>query len=180
LRAILEEAFADGEVNIGREGFCLFIRTLLTDPANYNLVRDEWNKFVVGHSHTGRVHSPYEAHHFHNLGLKYASEGADSLRDQYVGFVKGVLEPYRERVCSFFKEFGDRMLVPHSSSNMNTPDARMVVLGNAEGSNYFRGGAYLRNRRRNKPSPDPEYPPRIMAARIIGEVAEKYRKIING
>lgn len=175
LRAILEETFADGEVNVGREGFGLFIRTFLTDPANYHLVREEWNRFIVGHPHTGKIHSPYEAHHFHNLGLKYASEGPDSLRDQYAGFIKGVLEPYRDNVRSFFEESGGRMFVPHSSPKMNTLDARMFLTGNAEGSNYFRGGAYLRHRRRNQPSPKPEYQPRIIAAGIIDKVRAKYR-----
>lgn len=167
LRAINSEILEDkigGKPNIGRTAFRRFIQALLEDPKNYPLVRDEWNKFIVDHGETGHVTSPYESHHFQNVGLKRRSEGEDDLREKQIDFVKGVMEEVRGQVATLFE---NEAILQHSSPEMNEPDARLMALGQAEWSNFVRGAAYYRYRR-GENSLD-GYAPRRLAANVIDQ-----------
>ena len=159
-------------VNIGRIAFRRFIKALLEEPENYPLVRDEWNKFIVGHDHTGKVDSPYESHHLPNVGLKPRSEGKDVLREHVTGFIMGIMEEVRDRVAALFEQTDE--FLPHANAGMNTPDARLLAIGEAEWSNLVRGAAYYRHRQ-GESSLD-QYPPRRLAANIVdGVIAENSR-----
>lgn len=166
LRAITAEILDDSqEVNIGRIAFRRFVQTLIEKPENYPLVRDEWNSFIVEHAETGTIESPYESHHFPNVGLKRRSEGEDTLREQQIEFIKGIMEEFREQVATLFR---NRDIFEHANDGMNTLDARLLALGEAEWSNFVRGGVYYRYRR-GEASLD-GYAPRRIAADIIDQV----------
>lgn len=165
LREINTEILNDGEVNIGRIAFRKFIQTLIEDPKNYLLVREEWNKFIVGHAETGKIETPYDSHHFPNVGLKRRSEGEDTLREQQIGFIKGIMEEFRERVATLFES---QDILQHANPGMNTLDAKLLALGVAEWSNFVRGAVYYRYRR-GEDSLD-GYAPRKLAADIIDQV----------
>ncbi len=169
LRDINAEMLEDSKVNIGRIAFRRFIKVLLEDPNNYPLVRDEWNLYIVGHDKTGKIDSPYEAHHLHNVGLKQRSEGEDPLREQMIGFVKGVMEEFREKVADLFE---NDEIVEHPKEGMNTLDARLLALGLAELSNFIRRAGYHRYRRGEKSLE--AYAPGRLAADIIDEVIAEH------
>lgn len=168
LRAIVEQIIEDGDkVNVARMAFNGYIRFLFDGSCSYSedLIRDEWNKYIVNHPHTGQINSPYESHHFRNVGLKTRSEGPDELRDKVEGFIKGIMEQVREDIEVLFSTGTMRR---HKQNSMNTPDARVFLLGNAFFSNFVRGGTFYRYMR-GEESVD-EYEPRRIAAQIIDAV----------
>lgn len=173
LREINREILGDNgnEINIGRAAFREFIRAMLEDPENYPLVRDEWNKFIVGHDTTGKIDTPYESHHLPNIGLRRKSEGEDSLRDEVTGFVKGIMEGVRDKVAAIFEK-GE--MLDHANAGMNTPDARSLALGLGTLSNLVRGAGLYRHRL-GEDSLD-KYAPRRLAADMIDKVTQEAEK----
>ena len=145
LRAINAEILEGPEPSIGRIAFPRFVQAALKEAA----IIDEWNQFIVGHAETGQVTSPYESHHFHNVGLKRRSEGTDDLREEQIDFVRGVMEEVRAQVEALFAKEG--IFEQHDSPEMNKPDARLMALGQSLWSNFVRGPGYYRHRRVEKP-----------------------------
>lgn len=167
LRAIVTEIVEDGEgdvVNVGRKAFHDFIIDMLDDDVGDpgDLIIDEWNKYIVNHPYTGQIDTPYESHHFKNVGLKTRSQGPDELRDKAEGLIKGVMAGVSSGVEGVF---ASGKCIPHKNASMNTPDARSFLLGNAEFSNFVRG-AVLKRYLSGEDSLE-EYEPRKIAAEII-------------
>lgn len=172
LRTINEEILSDeNEVNIGRTAFREFIKTLLEDEENYELVRDEWNKFIVEHAVAGNATNPCETHHFANVGLLTRSQGEDALREQVIGFIKGIMEEFRPRIKKIFE---NEDIYDHEHPEMNNPDSLMFALGMAEWSNFVRGAVYHRIRR-GEGSLD-GYQPRRVASDTIDRVKAEQSK----
>ena len=172
LRAIVTEIVEDCEgdvVNVGRKAYNVFIRYMFDDEMSFtdDLIVDEWNKYIVNHPHTGQIETPYESHHFKNVGLKTRSQGPDELRDKVEGLIKGVMTGSSEDVEGIFAEGN---CVPHRNDSMNTPDARSFLLGNAEFSNFVR--SILKKRLGGEDYVE-EYEPRKIAAEMIGLVNEE-------
>ncbi|OGG26828.1 hypothetical protein A2960_01520 [Candidatus Gottesmanbacteria bacterium RIFCSPLOWO2_01_FULL_39_12b] len=162
LRDIVQETLDNP---IGKTAFGRFIEALFTKDENRDLVIDEWNKYIVNHSVTGNVFSPLNTHHFDNVGLKTKLKGEDSLRDQVVAFVKGVMGKVKPQAEEIFK---DEKIKSHFFSEMNEPDNRLLALGMAELSNFVRGAIFYRIRLGDESLQ--KYAPRRIAADIIDKV----------
>lgn len=153
---------------IGMAAFRRFLEKLFKDPIYRPLVNTEWVKYLVGHEVSGKVNSPFETHHFHNVGLKTRSEGDDSLRDEVVIFVRQAVETVRESAEVIFQ---NPEVIRHKSPEMNEPDNRLLALGMAEFSNFVRGGILYRYR--DGEHTLSRYKPREIAAQTIDEVTRK-------
>ena len=162
LRKIDQEVISG---NIGQDAFKRFIGVLLQNEENHHLVIDEWNTFIVDHKESRNVDSPYETHHFPNVGLRKVSEGKDTLRDEVVIFVRGAMEKVRKEAVIIFE---NQEIMNHRSPKMNIEDNRLFAIGMAEFSNFARGGILYRYQNGQKALDD--YRPRALAAEIIDEV----------
>lgn len=134
----------DGEINIGRRAFRELVMTAM-DNKNQGLVVDEWNKNIVGHSITGNIRSPLESAQLSAVGLRLRSKGPDELRDQTIGFIKGIMEGVREQVAVMFERNADG-LTRHQHTEMNKPDTRLLALGLNFWRDFVRGGVYEKHR----------------------------------
>lgn len=153
---------------IGITAFNRFIEKLFKDPNSRPLVDTEWVRFLVGHEVSGKVNSPYETHHYHNVGLKTRSEGDDPLREEVVVFVRNAMDRVKEEARGIFE---DPSIKRHESPEMNEPDNRLLAIGMAEFSNFARGGIFYQYRDGEQTLS--KYKPRRLAAQTIDEVTRE-------
>lgn len=126
----------------------------------------EWNEFIVGHDHTGKINKPLESHHLHNVGLKFKSEGDDPLRDRLTSFIKDTMRGVKSELDTLF-ESGN--FIPHpGGTDMNSSESRSLAIGLAMYSNFARGAIYYGIRRGQDYIE--AYEPRRLAANIIDRV----------
>lgn len=152
LRNLTREALAQSQI---RDAFKEFMHTLVVNPANNQLIIDEWNLYIVNHPQTRSATSPLETHHFHNVGLKTDSEGEDPLRGEVITFLESVMREYGEQILQL-TGFSN-----HQTASMNEPYNRLLAICMAEWSNFLRGYyLFLRGQ-------SPTYAPRQKALDII-------------
>lgn len=158
-----------GKHSVGRVAFKKFIHALFTDSNYKRLVVDEWNKFIVGHEEAGKATSPYETHHYGNVGLKRKSQGKDSLREEVVAFVRETMGEIKAQAKELLSS---EEINPHKSPAMNNLDNQLLATGMAMYSNFARGGIYYKYRRGEKELD--KYQPRRIAADIINDVVVRF------
>lgn len=158
-----------GQHSVGRTAFKEFIHALFTNSEYKGLVIDEWNKFIVKHEEAGKATSPYETHHYGNVGLKRKSQGKDSLREEVVALVREAMGEVKAQAIELFK---NKEITPHDNPAMNKLDNRLLAIGMAMYSNFARGGIYYKYRRGEKELD--KYQPRKIAANVIDSVVAEF------
>lgn len=141
-------------------------------------ILNEWNRFVANHESTKDAVSPFNTHHYSNVGLKTGSE-EDGLRDEVVNFVNEIMnDPIFMTVEKSL--FNNDLRIKHK--HFDNPDDAiksfnnfLLVLGMAMFSNFVRGGILVRGRKEDENffttiKEKKEYKPRRLAAEVMDEV----------
>lgn len=157
-----------GAEGIGGRAFKKYIKVLFTDPKNSELVKNEWNTYIVDHPQSMDATFPFETHHFRNVGIRTFKEGPDELRDPIIDFVWQTMNEVKDEANSLIQTVGFKR---HQSDYLNTLSGRRLALGMAFLSNFVRGACYYRFRKDEKYIQ--EYEPRRLAAEFIDKEIDK-------